>query len=57
MKEDILRHLVACMDSKQWLRLRYKSEGRGFDSPIGSLRLFIDLMFSAAIWPWSRLSL
>ena len=28
--------------------LRYKSEGRGFDS----LESFIDVILPAAIWPW-----
>jgi hypothetical protein len=33
--------------------LRYKPEGRGFDSRMVSLEFFL----SVALWPWSRLSL
>ena len=36
--------------------LRYKPEGRGFDSRMVSLEFFIDIILSAAR-PWSRLSL
>jgi len=32
--------------------LRYKSEGRGFDSPLVSLEYFIDMIFLATLWPW-----
>ena len=32
--------------------LRYKSEGRRFDSPMVSLEFFIDIIFPAALWPW-----
>ena len=31
--------------------LRYKSEGRGFDSPLVSLEFFIDIILPAALWP------
>jgi hypothetical protein len=31
--------------------LRYKSEGRGFDSPMMSLEFFIDIILPAALWP------
>ena len=31
--------------------LRCKPEGRGFDSPIGSLEFFIDIILPAALWP------
>ena len=31
--------------------LRYKSEGRGFDSYL-SLEFLIDIIFPAALWPW-----
>ena len=32
--------------------LRYKSEGRGFDSRLVSLEFFIDINLPAALWPW-----
>jgi len=31
--------------------LRYKSEDRGFDSPLVSLEFFIDIILPAALWP------
>ena len=37
--------------------LRYKPEGRGFDSPMVSLEFFIDIILLAALWPWGRLRL
>jgi hypothetical protein len=30
--------------------LRYKSEDRGFDSPMVSLEFFIDIILPAALW-------
>jgi hypothetical protein len=36
--------------------LRYKPEGRGFDSRL-SLEFFIEIILPAALWPWGRLSL
>ena len=37
--------------------LRYKPEGRWFDSPMVSLEFVIDVILPAALWPWDRLSL
>jgi len=37
--------------------LRYKPEGRGFDSRVVSLTFFIVIVLPAALWPWNRLSL
>jgi hypothetical protein len=34
--------------------LRYKPEGRGFDSRRGLLRFFIDLILLVALWPSGR---
>jgi hypothetical protein len=31
--------------------LRYKPEGRGFDSPMVSLKFFIDIILPATLWP------
>jgi len=37
--------------------LRYKPEGRGFDSQWGSLKFFIDIIPPVLLWPWGLLSL
>ena len=36
--------------------LRYKSEGRGFDSPMVSLEFFIDIILLAALWHFDSAS-
>jgi hypothetical protein len=42
-------HAVAQLDEA----LRYKPEGRGFDSPMVSLEFFIDIILPAALWAWA----
>ena len=32
--------------------LRYKSEGRGFDSRCCHWNFFVDINIPAALWPW-----
>jgi hypothetical protein len=35
----------------------YKPAGRGFDSAMVSVEIFIGIILSVALWPWGRLSL
>ena len=44
----ILVHAVARLVEA----LRYKPEGRGFDSLMVSSEFFIDVILLAALWPW-----
>ena len=37
--------------------LRYKLEGRVFDSRWCHWNFFIDIIFPATLWPWDRRSL
>ena len=32
--------------------LRFKPEGRGFDSRWSHLEFFVDIILQAALWPW-----
>jgi hypothetical protein len=32
--------------------VRYKEEGRGFDSPKVLLEFFIDIILALLLWPW-----
>jgi len=37
--------------------LNYKPEAHGFDSPMMTLKFFIDIVLPATPWAWGRLSL
>jgi hypothetical protein len=48
----VLQNVMRALQWRSWLEaLRYKPEGRGFDSPMMSLEFFIDIILPVALWP------